>query len=77
MDAKSMSLEDLIKREKANNKGAGGQRGGRGGFRGGRGGAEVPRLRQGAGNFKNREAGFREGRQSFGQRINRVSRRLQ
>jgi len=75
-----MSLEDLIKRDKASNKGAGGQRGGRGGFKGGRGGAEVPRLRQGAGIFKkNREGGFREGRQSFGQgqRINRVSRRLQ
>lgn len=82
MEAKGMSLEDLIKREKGNKRGgaAGQQRGGkfgRGGFKGGRGGevADVPRVR-GQG-FK-RDRGAREGgkfAKSFGQgqRIPRVS----
>ena len=81
-----MSLDDLIKREKASNKKQGGaQRGGRanGGFRGGRAGGDfVPRIRKGDG-FKNRQGGPREGRfrqrdNSFGQgqRITRVSTKL-
>lgn len=79
MDPKSMSLEDLIKREKAKNKKTGGaQRGGgfRGGFRGGqRGGNQVPRLNRAAGGFKRREGNFvPRGAGAFqGQRITRVS----
>lgn len=84
MDPKSMSLEDLIKREKANNKKTGGaQRGGKqGSFRGGRqGGDFVPRLRKGEGIFKkDRQGGFKEGGKfrrdnafGQGQRITRVS----
>jgi hypothetical protein len=84
-----MSLEDLIKRDKAHTKKSGGaQRGGRiggGGFKGGRqGGDFVPRLRKGEGIFKkDRQGGPKEGgrfrgqRDSFGgqgQRITMVSR---
>lgn len=44
MDAKNMSLDDLIKRDKKLNRG--GARGGKGGLRGGRGGAGRGGIRR-------------------------------
>ena len=77
MDPKSMSLEDLIKKEKAGNRkggAAGAQRGGRFGgnkFAGARqGGDFVPRIRQGGAFKQRREEGVafpRRGGNQFGQ----------